>query len=186
MILDRINQAYQTMESQINDLQTQLHSQESQLQQAINERNQRTQSCRQMESQINDLQTQLVTREQEMISQTSDHQQQLQSLQNQIDQLTDQTSSKDDQIHQLEEQLQTVNLDSMDLDDLRQLQTRVNDRIDEIIEEMRDSDTCPVCMENKRNAALHCGHQLCMTCANQVDNCPICRKSKEGVIQLFG
>jgi hypothetical protein len=44
--------------------------------------------------------------------------------------------------------------------------------------------TCCVCLEDQTNCAIDCGHQLCFTCAQQVNECPQCRKRIYNRIKL--
>lgn len=39
---------------------------------------------------------------------------------------------------------------------------------------------CIICMDNKKNIIIPCNHYvMCQQCANQIINCPICRKLYE-------
>ncbi|ELT99769.1 hypothetical protein CAPTEDRAFT_30490, partial [Capitella teleta] len=46
-------------------------------------------------------------------------------------------------------------------------------------EAMKESNTCKVCFDAEVNCVfLPCGHLVCcMSCAEQVSNCPLCRTS---------
>ena len=45
----------------------------------------------------------------------------------------------------------------------------------DFIEEGKDVVTCCICTERNINTFLGCGHFLCSTCAQSVNNCPLCR-----------
>jgi hypothetical protein len=49
---------------------------------------------------------------------------------------------------------------------------------------IKDSSTCCICFDNETNCAIDCGHQLCFTCAQKVNECPQCRKRIANRIQL--
>ena len=42
--------------------------------------------------------------------------------------------------------------------------------------EISASQECPVCFQSPRDCGLQCGHQLCMQCADRVQQCPVCRQ----------
>ena len=47
-----------------------------------------------------------------------------------------------------------------------------------IKDETHDIDTitvCNVCMENKKDRSLDCGHIFCHVCIKEIDKCPTCR-----------
>jgi len=55
-----------------------------------------------------------------------------------------------------------------------------------------DMPTCPVCMTNRMDMALGCGHRICGTCLKLVNQqlpparlCPVCRTAISNVIRLY-
>lgn len=50
-----------------------------------------------------------------------------------------------------------------------------------------EMDLCQICYAEEKNALIYdCGHVCaCLTCANRVDVCPICRKNVIRVIQIY-
>lgn len=44
---------------------------------------------------------------------------------------------------------------------------------------------CPVCFDRIKNMVFLCGHGTCQMCGDQIDGCPICRKTVEKRILLF-
>lgn len=50
-----------------------------------------------------------------------------------------------------------------------------------------DPNECKICMANKINCALQCGHLVCMSCANdvRVTHCPICRTEIRSKLQIY-
>jgi hypothetical protein len=50
-----------------------------------------------------------------------------------------------------------------------------------------EADLCQICYSEEQNAVFcDCGHVCsCVTCAKQVDLCPICRKSIKSVIKIY-
>ena len=53
--------------------------------------------------------------------------------------------------------------------------------------EVRDSDLCNICMSNPIDCLiLECGHMAtCLTCANSLSKCPICRKQIIRLVKAF-
>ena len=53
--------------------------------------------------------------------------------------------------------------------------------------EVRDSDLCSICMSNPIDCLiLECGHMAtCLTCANSLSKCPICRKQIIRLVKAF-
>lgn len=45
--------------------------------------------------------------------------------------------------------------------------------------------TCPVCFDRLKNMVFLCGHGTCQMCGDQIEGCPICRKTVEKRILLF-
>ena len=46
--------------------------------------------------------------------------------------------------------------------------------------------TCVICLDEKRNCCIDCGHVLmCITCSAHINNCPICRKPIINKIKIF-
>lgn len=44
---------------------------------------------------------------------------------------------------------------------------------------------CPVCFDRIKNMVFLCGHGTCQMCGDQIEHCPICRKTVEKRILLF-
>lgn len=44
---------------------------------------------------------------------------------------------------------------------------------------------CPVCFDRIKNMVFLCGHGTCQMCGDQIEGCPICRKTVEKRILLF-
>ncbi|XP_050414491.1 E3 ubiquitin-protein ligase MIB2 isoform X2 [Patella vulgata] len=53
------------------------------------------------------------------------------------------------------------------------------------LQDMEDQQTCPVCMERRRDLAFICGHTVCAHCAGSLKLCPICRKPITKKIPIF-
>ena len=51
--------------------------------------------------------------------------------------------------------------------------------------EISASQECPVCFQSPRDCGLQCGHQLCMQCAHQVQQCPVCRQEISLRLKLY-
>ena len=46
--------------------------------------------------------------------------------------------------------------------------------------------TCVICLDEKRNCCIDCGHVLmCITCSAHINNCPICIKPITNKIKIF-
>ena len=45
--------------------------------------------------------------------------------------------------------------------------------------------TCMVCAENKVRVSFQCGHLLCISCANKMELCPMCKKQIKQRTKLF-
>jgi hypothetical protein len=49
-----------------------------------------------------------------------------------------------------------------------------------------DNITCTICMENKKQMCLDCGHQFCMACSTRLDKtCFICKEPFKMKIKLY-
>ncbi|KAL8153875.1 hypothetical protein V2J09_011635, partial [Rumex salicifolius] len=48
-----------------------------------------------------------------------------------------------------------------------------------------DHQTCPICLENRKDMAFGCGHQTCCECGQDLETCPICRRQIETRIRLY-
>lgn len=66
---------------------------------------------------------------------------------------------------------------SVNFDDMQKLQQQLQD--------MKELTMCPVCFDRVKNMAFLCGHAVCQYCGDQVEGCPICRKTVEKRIILF-
>jgi E3 ubiquitin-protein ligase mind-bomb len=53
------------------------------------------------------------------------------------------------------------------------------------LQEMRDKTQCQVCMDRRKNCVFLRGHGTCQLCADQIIECPICRKTVARKIILF-
>jgi E3 ubiquitin-protein ligase mind-bomb len=62
-------------------------------------------------------------------------------------------------------------------DDMQKLQQQLQD--------IKEQTMCPVCFDRIKNMVFTCGHACCQYCGDQIDDCPICRKSVEKRILLF-
>lgn len=62
-------------------------------------------------------------------------------------------------------------------DDVQKLQQQLQD--------MKEQTMCPVCFDRSKNMVFLCGHGVCQYCGDQIDGCPICRKTVEKRILLF-
>lgn len=63
------------------------------------------------------------------------------------------------------------------LDDMQKLQQQLQD--------IKEQTMCPVCFDRIKNMVFLCGHGVCQYCGDQIDGCPICRKTVEKRILLF-
>ncbi|KAG1675101.1 E3 ubiquitin-protein ligase MIB2 [Nymphon striatum] len=53
------------------------------------------------------------------------------------------------------------------------------------IQEIQEAHTCSICMERVRNIAFLCGHGACVTCAQTLQTCHMCRKVITKKINLY-
>lgn len=53
------------------------------------------------------------------------------------------------------------------------------------MEEMKEQQLCPVCLENQKNMVFGCGHRVCDTCGMSLANCPMCRAEVSTRIKLY-
>lgn len=51
--------------------------------------------------------------------------------------------------------------------------------------DIKEQTMCPVCFDRIKNMVFLCGHGTCQMCGDQIDGCPICRKTVEKRILLF-
>lgn len=63
------------------------------------------------------------------------------------------------------------------LDDMQKLQQQLQD--------IKEQTMCPVCFDRIKNMVFLCGHGVCQYCGDQIEGCPICRKTVEKRILLF-
>lgn len=61
------------------------------------------------------------------------------------------------------------------------------EKLKEFEEEINEDELCIICFDEKRDACfVNCGHmKTCMTCAESLDKCPVCRKEKLQVIKVY-
>jgi hypothetical protein len=68
-------------------------------------------------------------------------------------------------------------------------QNAVRSILDEIIDEEKsyvDNMTCTICMVNKKQICLDCGHLFCNTCSNNLKGeCFICKKPYKNKIKIY-
>ncbi|KAG5673289.1 hypothetical protein PVAND_003349 [Polypedilum vanderplanki] len=62
-------------------------------------------------------------------------------------------------------------------DDMQKLQQQLQD--------IKEQTMCPVCFDRIKNMVFTCGHACCQYCGDQIEDCPICRKTVEKRILLF-
>jgi len=48
-----------------------------------------------------------------------------------------------------------------------------------------EANECPICLSNRRNTALGCGHLCCSRCAGEIGTCHICREPITARIKLY-
>lgn len=53
------------------------------------------------------------------------------------------------------------------------------------IQEIEEAHSCSICMERRRNVAFLCGHGACITCAQTLKICHMCRKPITKKINLY-
>lgn len=53
------------------------------------------------------------------------------------------------------------------------------------IAQMEESQTCAICLENKRDVVFLCGHGTCTICADSLVSCHLCRKPIEKKIRIY-
>ncbi|CAF4249009.1 unnamed protein product [Adineta steineri] len=58
-------------------------------------------------------------------------------------------------------------------------------RLQQQLDEIREQVHCPICMDRLKNMVFLCGHGLCQSCGDRVQECPICRKQIEKSIILY-
>lgn len=66
---------------------------------------------------------------------------------------------------------------NVNLLDMQKLQQQVQD--------FKEQTMCPVCFDRTKNMVFLCGHAVCQYCGDQIEGCPICRKTVEKRILLF-
>ena len=66
---------------------------------------------------------------------------------------------------------------------------KVNDTIINFLQKNKESPedlTCVICLDEKRNCCIDCGHvSMCIKCSASINNCPICRKPITNKIKIF-
>lgn len=66
---------------------------------------------------------------------------------------------------------------NVNLFDMQKLQQQLQD--------IKEQTMCPVCFDRIKNMVFLCGHGVCQYCGDQIEGCPICRKTVEKRILLF-
>ncbi|XP_054732454.1 E3 ubiquitin-protein ligase mind-bomb isoform X1 [Anastrepha obliqua] len=69
------------------------------------------------------------------------------------------------------------NVNNFQMDDVQKLKQQLQD--------IKEQTMCPVCFDRIKNMVFLCGHGTCQMCGDQIDGCPICRKTVEKRILLF-
>jgi E3 ubiquitin-protein ligase mind-bomb len=77
---------------------------------------------------------------------------------------------------------QLLNNGTTDFSDVQKLQQQLQD--------MKDQTMCPICLDRLRNLVFMCGHAVCQSCGDRVNQganpeCPICRKKIDKSILLY-
>lgn len=67
------------------------------------------------------------------------------------------------------------------------LQTATTDvqKLQQQLQDIKEQTMCPVCFDRTKNMVFLCGHGTCQMCGDQIEGCPICRKTVEKRILLF-
>lgn len=66
-----------------------------------------------------------------------------------------------------------------------QRQTQTVESLKGQMEAMEEEKLCAVCLENKKNMAFQCGHQVCEVCSPELQQCPFCRCTITTRIKLY-
>ncbi|KAH8399447.1 hypothetical protein KR215_010608 [Drosophila sulfurigaster] len=69
------------------------------------------------------------------------------------------------------------NVNNFQMDDVQKLKQQLQD--------IKEQTMCPVCFDRIKNMVFLCGHGTCQMCGDQIEGCPICRKTVEKRILLF-
>lgn len=58
-------------------------------------------------------------------------------------------------------------------------------KLQQQLQDMKEQTMCPVCFDRTKNMVFLCGHGTCQMCGDQIEGCPICRKTVEKRILLY-
>lgn len=58
-------------------------------------------------------------------------------------------------------------------------------KLQQQLRDIREQTMCPVCFDRIKNMIFLCGHGTCQMCGDQIEGCPICRKTVEKRILIF-
>lgn len=58
-------------------------------------------------------------------------------------------------------------------------------KLQQQLQDIKEQTMCPVCFDRIKNMVFLCGHGVCQYCGDQIEGCPICRKTVEKRILLF-
>lgn len=58
-------------------------------------------------------------------------------------------------------------------------------KLQQQLQDIKEQTMCPVCFDRTKNMVFLCGHGTCQMCGDQIEGCPICRKTVEKRILLF-
>ncbi|KAH8360893.1 hypothetical protein KR084_010662 [Drosophila pseudotakahashii] len=64
-------------------------------------------------------------------------------------------------------------------------QMDVVQKLKQQLQDIKEQTMCPVCFDRIKNMVFLCGHGTCQMCGDQIEGCPICRKTVEKRILLF-
>ncbi|XP_055906296.1 E3 ubiquitin-protein ligase mind-bomb isoform X1 [Eupeodes corollae] len=79
--------------------------------------------------------------------------------------------------NQISNNVSSPNINNFQMDDVQKLKQQLQD--------IKEQTMCPVCFDRIKNMVFLCGHGTCQMCGDQIDGCPICRKTVEKRILLF-
>ncbi|XP_053689884.1 E3 ubiquitin-protein ligase mind-bomb isoform X2 [Sabethes cyaneus] len=70
-------------------------------------------------------------------------------------------------------------------DDMQKLRPDDVQKLQQQLQDIKEQTMCPVCFDRIKNMVFLCGHGTCQMCGDQIEGCPICRKTVEKRIIMF-
>ena len=58
-------------------------------------------------------------------------------------------------------------------------------KIQQELDELKEQNSCPICLDQNKELVFQCGHQTCCSCGEELVECPMCRQEIQVRIKLY-